>query len=184
MSEVTYIWIPNWDGPDGFQHYKGRDPIWIKNYTRLLSHDEYLALSSHRRGLLHGIWLAFASSARRLRGDTRSLSSRLQMKVSTADLTSLSDAGFIEVIASNVLAKRLQAASDVLALTRAGAGSRELEGELEEEPVPVPVPEANYADDPGSDPDLDIDLGLPEANGTGAGSGTFDYSNVLKDIPA
>jgi hypothetical protein len=115
MAARNYVWIPNWEGsddnPEGFQHYKNRDPIWIKNYTRLLSKDEYLALSGHRRGVLHGIWLAYATSRRRLPHETLTLTRRLGLKVTTADLASLNHAGFIEVVASDVLAERLQDAS-------------------------------------------------------------------------
>lgn len=110
MSE-KWIWIPNWDGPEGFQHYKGRDPIWIKNYTRLLSHDGYLSLSLPQRGLLHGIWIAYAKSARRLPGDTLTISRRLGQRVRKDSLVSLSAAGFIEFVASDVLAARLHDAS-------------------------------------------------------------------------
>jgi hypothetical protein len=108
MSE-RYIWIRNWHK---FQHYGNhRTPPWIKSYIELLSDDHYLNLSHHQRGVLHGLWLAFASSRRQLILDTRSLSRRLNGRVTTQQLEALIDAGFIEVIASNVLAERLQDAS-------------------------------------------------------------------------
>ena len=106
-----WIWIPHWDGPDGFQHYRDRDPIWIKNYTRLLSHDAYMSLSFASRGLLHGIWVAYAMSSRRLPGSTLVLSRRLGGQVKRRSLESLVHAGFVEIIASDVLAARLQDAS-------------------------------------------------------------------------
>ncbi len=106
-----WIWVPRWDGPDGFQHYRDRDPIWIKNYTRLLSDDAYVALSLPSRGLLHGIWVAYAVSARRLPGNTLVLSRRLGCQVKRQTLEALVHAGFIEIIASDVLATRLQDAS-------------------------------------------------------------------------
>lgn len=130
MSD-NWIWIPNWDGPDGFQHYKSRDPIWIKNYTRLLSHDAYMELPFAARGLLHGIWVAYAMSSRRLPGNTLVLSRRLGCQVKHRTLQSLVDAGFIEIVASSVLARRLQAASDPLALTRARALAREEKRDIE-----------------------------------------------------
>jgi hypothetical protein len=52
MSEPRYIVIPNWDGPDGFQHYRDRDPIWIKNYRALMAKDEYLESLNHA-GFIH-----------------------------------------------------------------------------------------------------------------------------------
>ena len=170
MADV-YVWIDNWEE---FQHYKDREPPWIKSYTRLMNKDEYLSLSGHRRGILHGIWLAYATSSRRLRGDTRTLSQRLQLKVLTSDIEALNHAGFIELVASNVLAKRLQPASKTLALARADAPSRETETETETEKGssvssnPSQPAIASYDDD--------IDLG--DSAGWQAGL------NILKDIPA
>jgi hypothetical protein len=106
MSE-RYIWIPRWDE---FQHYKDRQPPWIKVYTRLLHDDDYLSLSGHRRSILHGLWLVFASSSRRVRLDSRSLSARLQLRITSEDLKALNRAGFVEVVASKALAERLQSA--------------------------------------------------------------------------
>lgn len=107
MAAANWIVIPNWHGgKEGFQHYKDRDPKWIKNYTRLLSSDTYLGLSGHRRGIIHGLWLAYASSNCQLRVDTASLSRRLSLRVTMSDLVSLSDAGFLGFSASKPLANR------------------------------------------------------------------------------
>lgn len=157
-----YIWIPNWDGDDdgtpGFQHYKDRDPIWIKNYTRLLVKDEYLRLSGHRRAVLHGVWLAYATSRRRLSADTLTLSSRLLLKVTTPDLKALSDAGFIEVVASKVLARRYQAASKVLALNARPRARVEVELEVLKDQTPVARGKAGAN---GVSPDEDVAFDLP-----------------------
>jgi len=87
----------NWDA---FQHTdatkRGHNPRWIKNYTALLSDDNYLDLTPSRRAILHGLWLEYARSGRELRENTRSLSRRLQLKVTTRDLEALNHAGFIE----------------------------------------------------------------------------------------
>lgn len=155
-----YIWIPNWDGnkdgTEGFQHYKNRDPIWIKNYTRLLSKDEYLELSAHTRGVLHGIWMAYATSRRRLLGDTLTLSRRLGVKVFKRDIVSLNHAGFIEFVASDVLAKRLQDASP-----HARPRAR-VEVELEEEKDSPSVPRGLGENGATAEPDPeDISFAIP-----------------------
>lgn len=155
MADQQDIWIfvPNWGK---FQHYRDRRPPWVKTYTDLLDRDEYLALSSHQRGVLHGIWLAYASSDRHLRANTVTLSRRLNVRVSTQDIERLNRAGFIETLASNVLAERLQDASSVLAERLQPASPRvrpRARGEAEtEEPyasnrslpkaAPSPVPES------------------------------------------
>ena len=54
MTDLGWIEIPNWDR---FQHYRDRDPPWIKFYTELLHDPDYLALSGDQRAILHGLWL-------------------------------------------------------------------------------------------------------------------------------
>jgi hypothetical protein len=101
-----WIVIPNWDGSKGFQHYTERDPIWIKNYVRLLHSDEYLKLTFVQRGVLHGLWLVYAASDRQVRDDTSALCRRLGERVSRQTLNALNRAGFIEFSASKPLAQR------------------------------------------------------------------------------
>lgn len=106
--KTRWIVIPRWWE---FQHYKDRDPVWIKAYVRLLDDEDYLALPPGTRSVLHGIWLAYASSDGRLTLDTRSLSSRLRMRVTSQQLKALVRAGFIATSASRPLALRYQVAS-------------------------------------------------------------------------
>lgn len=148
MTDEQWIEIPGWDK---FQHYKDRNAPWIKLYKDLLHREEYLSLSGHLRGVLHGVWLAYASAPPHpldtaptprphLAGNTRSLSSHLRLRVTTQDLEALNQAGFITLVASNVLARRYQDASNMLALARA-----QPEGEGERE---IPIPQ----DKPGAKP--------------------------------
>ncbi len=101
MKPGDWIVIPNWEE---FQHYEDRDPIWIKNYVSLTADDDYLSLSSHCRAVLHGVWLEYARSDGRLPLDTASLTRRLALRVTSANIKSLSDAGFIQLSASRPLA--------------------------------------------------------------------------------
>jgi hypothetical protein len=101
VSDDLWIVIPSWER---FQHYKDRDPNWIKNYTALLNDPDYLTLTAHQRGVLHGLWLIYASSHCRVRANTASLSRQLGVRVSSRQLTSLNHAGFIQLSASKPLA--------------------------------------------------------------------------------
>ncbi len=95
-----WIVIPKWED---FQHRDAARvvvPTWVKTFTKLLSDSDYLDLSGHRRAVLHGLWLEYARSTRRLRLDTLSLSRRLALRVTTADLEALNHAGFIHFSAS------------------------------------------------------------------------------------
>jgi hypothetical protein len=107
MTE-QWIIVKHWGD---FQHYKDRDPTWIKNYTRLLHDDAYLDLTLHQRGVLHGIWLSYAAADGQLRGSmatggrqgrdsTARLSRQLGERVTTATLEALNHAGFIGFSAS------------------------------------------------------------------------------------
>ena len=104
---MKYLVVERWEE---FQHYKNRAPLWIKNYTRLLHDDAYLGLSGHRRAVLHGLWLVYASSSCRLLFDHGSLSRRLHLRVTSDDLKALRKAGFITSSASKPLAERKQSA--------------------------------------------------------------------------
>lgn len=143
MGAPVYVWVPGWEK---FQHYRDRDPAWIKSYVRLLSHDGYIGLSLACRGLLHGIWLEYARSGCRLPADTLTLSRRIGQQVLQKQLDSLIHAGFIEILASEELAARYQDASP-----RARPRARvEVEEEKEKELGAVTYP--GYATD-ATDPD-------------------------------
>ncbi len=107
-DEVFELWIEV-VGWDRFQHYKHRDPPWVKNYLRLLSDDAYLGLTQHRALVLHRLWLAYAASGQELRVHTATLSRLLHVRVSNSDLQSLNHAGFIRFVASKPLATRAHA---------------------------------------------------------------------------
>src|SRR5215831_162610 len=88
-----------------FQHYKDRDPPWIKNYTRLLADHNYLRLTLRQRGILHGLWLLYAASGRDLGASAARLGQMLgDPTVRRRDLERLSEAGFIRILASTPLA--------------------------------------------------------------------------------
>lgn len=93
-KQAGWIVIPRWED---FQHYKDRNPIWIKIYTRLMDDDRFLELSFSERGLLITLWMEYAKSRSELRLDAGKLSRRIGQRVLQSQLTALLDAGFIEV---------------------------------------------------------------------------------------
>ena len=113
MSE-QWIVIPNWEK---FQHYKDRDPSWIKLYTELEHRDDWLHLTLAERGLLVCIWIEYTLRNGELR--SADLPSFVLQKIPRRSLDSLQAAGFIEVSASKP------------SRARAGARSREEETETE-----------------------------------------------------
>lgn len=101
---ARWIIVPNWER---FQHYGlARRPNWIKNYTALLRKDEYLDQPLAARGLLHGIWLAYADREGRVR--ETDLPATLLARARGAHLDSLNDAGLIAFSASKPLPLNLK----------------------------------------------------------------------------
>lgn len=92
-SNEAEIVIPKWGS---FQHYKKQTrPPWIKSYTKLLHDDSYLSLTDTQRAVLHGLWLLYAASGRKVPGNTSKLSRQLSMRVTKRTLEALEQAGFI-----------------------------------------------------------------------------------------
>jgi hypothetical protein len=98
-----WIIIPRWDD---FQHRdmaRSSVPPWIKAYTRLLHDNDYMTLSLSQRGLLHGIWLLFASHRRVLsydRASTLLATNSGEARHMASNIEALVRAGFIEISAS------------------------------------------------------------------------------------
>ena len=105
MSE--WIVIPNWEK---FQHYRDRRPVWIKDYPDQLDRDEYRALSPTARALLQDVRRLCALSDGVVRKE--GAGTRLGMKLRREHWKELSDAGFIEIVASTPLALRARARRD------------------------------------------------------------------------
>ncbi len=155
----SWISVRNWRK---FQHYdpSKRRPVWIKTHLDLLSSDDYRDLSAGARAVLHGIWLEYASTQCQLKFDAKSLSTRLNLRVTKQQLETLVDAGFIDIVASKLLADGYQDASP------------EVEKKREEKP-PNPNPVVD-APEPADD-DIDFDNIRSIVNG---------HVPILKDIPA
>ena len=103
------IHIPRWDD---FQHYKDRDPPWIKTYRSQLDNDIYLDLTFAQRGLLHDLRLLYLMTHANVTADARKLSRRLNGRVTNAQLAALNDAGLIVFGASRPLAQRREELED------------------------------------------------------------------------
>lgn len=115
-----------------FQHYKDRQPPWIKLHKTLLDDYEFHCLPVASRALAPCIWLlASESNDGSVAHDPEMIAFRLRMSVKdvVAAIEPLISAGFLSVFhdASAALAEGKQAASDALSLAR----SQETEAETE-----------------------------------------------------
>lgn len=102
MDEQQWLHIRNWDR---FQRFNDRRPTWLRLHLDLHRNDDYLSLSGHRRAILIGLWIEYASRIRRAPDDsftlcrglvhnTATLSRQLALKVTTRDLVAVNHAGF------------------------------------------------------------------------------------------
>lgn len=115
-----------------FQHYKDRQPPWIKLHKTLLDDYEFHCLPVASKALAPCIWLlASESNDGSVAHDPEMIAFRLRMSVNdvVAAIEPLISAGFLSVLhdASAALAEGKQAASDALSLAR----SQETEAETE-----------------------------------------------------
>lgn len=101
-----WIVIPNWEQ---FQHYKDRDPIFIKGYVRQLRKPEWTAQSLAARGLLETARLEFADRNGLLPLEDLSNTLRRGDRSHVARIVvSLNHAGLLDVVASRPLALALK----------------------------------------------------------------------------
>lgn len=164
---MKYLAVRNWQK---FQHYRERNPVWVKAYVELLDNPDWLALSDAAKGQLFALWLLAAKRGNRIPADPQALRVLLGVtgKLHVQDLIA---GGWIEEAegsvagalasspasspasnsASKVASKRAsktasagasEAASRDASTSRASARSREGETETEGE-APPPAREAS-----------------------------------------
>lgn len=109
----------NWNE---FQHYKGRNPPWIKLHKRLLDDYDFQCLPLASRALAPMLWLLASEHAKgEIDADEKKLSFRFRMSARelSSALETLLSAGFFEVVAdckhdaSKPLAQRKQDATQI-----------------------------------------------------------------------
>jgi len=136
VTHGGWIVIPNWDK---FQHYKDRNPTWIKVHVELVDKPEWRELPDRRKGILVSLWLLYAASNGRVpaspsylnrafgfktewevrrgreRGEAVVSGGREQGEsvVRTRDLKALEQAEFIKVVASKPLALRARSREEL-----------------------------------------------------------------------
>jgi len=97
--------VNNWDE---FQHYKHRNPPWIKLHNRLLNNYEFSCLQDASKLHLMLIWMLASQLENKIPADTVWLKNRLGI-CTEPNLKELLDKGFI-TYASNTLASCKQSA--------------------------------------------------------------------------
>ena len=106
-ERANYFKVRNFDK---FQHYKDRNPPWIKLYKTILEDYEFAQLQDDSKMHLIGIFLLASCYDNRIRNDSKWIASRISAN-SDIDLDALSSAGFIVYLNDSVvIAERKQSA--------------------------------------------------------------------------
>lgn len=114
---MRHFRVRNWGK---FQHYKNRNPPWIKLHTSLLEDYEFASLQDASKLLAICIWMLAARSDNKIPADPDWIRSKCNLK-SKPDLAPLFDGGFIEWIQELPLPE--QVASSALAECKQSADS-------------------------------------------------------------
>lgn len=115
-----------------FQHYKNRNPLWIKLYYSLLDDEDFLALDEVQQGRYMKLLLIASRQNNRVRHDGNYLAKVLRLS-HKPDITPLFQAGFL-------LASRKHRASKSLAPCKQNACSEKRERREREESPKTPLP--------------------------------------------
>lgn len=113
MTPERYFRVVGWDD---FQHYKHRDPPWVKLHRRLLDNFAWSLLPDASKGHLVGVWLLASRHDNCVPYEPAWVATRIGA-TTAVDLEVLVAAGFIEgcTRSGKALATRKQNASKVLA---------------------------------------------------------------------
>lgn len=132
MSGSGYFRVVN---IEKFQHYKERNPPWIKLHNTLLDNYEFGCLHDASKVHLVLIWLLASRHGNRLPWDSKWIAARIQATSKTIDLDAMLQAGFIERIpvegrnTSTPLAEREHDASNLESTSSAQTEKRREETE-------------------------------------------------------
>lgn len=79
---------------ESFQHYKDRNPVWIKLYNELLEDYEFASLPDNVKGQLICIWLLASRMDNRIPHDAKWIGNKINAST-PVDIDLLIDAGFL-----------------------------------------------------------------------------------------
>lgn len=120
---MRYLRVKNWSE---FQHYKDRNPPWIKLHRALLDDYEFSRLQDASKAHLMLIWLFASQNDGRIPEDAKFLQRKLSLE-KPPDLRTFIDQGLLipEQPDSNALAESKQGDSDAQAFARSREKRRE-----------------------------------------------------------
>ena len=134
---MEYLKVKNWEE---YQHYKDRNPPWIKLHVRILKDRKFISLSSASRGLLMQLWILASEHGGEIPYDLDEIQFQLRDDTVTMDqLNVLIDKGFLKNCKQE-LARATTMQADAVPET-------ETETETEEEKEPPPSAGPFFSDE-------------------------------------
>lgn len=124
---MAYLSVVNWDE---FQHYKDRNPPWIKLHNQLLENYEFECLPDASKAHLLCIWMLASRTANKIKPDPEWISRKIGANTKV-DVSILVESGFLELNQED--SDRLQNASTLLQTTEQNAIPEERRGEESKE---------------------------------------------------
>ena len=92
---MRYLQVKNWSE---YQHYKNRNPSWIKLHVNTLNDRHFAALSLASRGLLLQLWILASENKGRVPYDLEEIRFRLRDdSINKKDIKLLTEKGFLKV---------------------------------------------------------------------------------------
>ncbi len=106
---MKYLCVRKWDE---HQHYKDRDPAWIKVYNRLLDDFDFLALSEVAQAQLLKLWLLASRTDNRIPYDLPYITAKIGARTAI-DIDDLIVHGWLQFCDANAPSERVVSARKV-----------------------------------------------------------------------
>lgn len=108
---MTFLSVSNFSE---LQHYRDRNPVWIKMYVRLLDNDEFLDLPEVSQRHLMMLWIVAAKTNNRLPDNPKRLAQAIKAR-GKVDIALLLRSGFLRRLTAEEIAAAEQADAKALA---------------------------------------------------------------------
>lgn len=94
---MKYLRVPNWDE---YQHYKDRNPPWIKLHNQLLDNFEFTTMPDESKAHLLAIWMLASRTNNKIPHDAQWISAKICASAKL-NIALLVERGFLEEVPEN-----------------------------------------------------------------------------------